>query len=258
MHLVSKVVAAMALELSCAAALWSVAALVLWRSRARRRWRALAVDAARGLRRLAPIAALALGAAVAVGVAATGTFAPAAHLGIWPSTALFFLAGALPASGCWLLLRASVREARGRVRKARRETRLGGFVVLAGGFAQLFVVWGDLLFRLDWRRAIVLESHPAGLALVAGMLLCGLAAFTATLAGLTGKPRPGGMWATLFYVGALTAFVAAADRTGQPAFSAVNSNRWQPTSNGLPSMPPSSDTVWRPTASSIRDSSATV
>jgi hypothetical protein len=206
MSLALEIAATLALEAFAGAALVTAIAHLAWRRTSTRRRRASWMDGARSLRWLPLLAVVALVAVAGLRVAALrgaapGTFDP------WPSSIAFLVAGAPAAAGGWLLVHAGLRERGGRVRKARREVRLGGVLVAAGAFAQLFVVWGDLLFRRAFCRAIVVDTHGAGLALVGGMLLAGVASFVAILAALTGKPRPGGRWAALLYAAAVIGFV---------------------------------------------------
>lgn len=128
----------------------------------------------------------------------------------WVNPLPFLGLGGLATGSAYLVLAAGSLEARGRLRAAKRQVRLGGKLMFLGVFSQLVSIWSDLLFRPRFRLSIVREVPMAALALAGGMLALGCAAFTGLLAGLSGKPRPSGGFAVLLYVGGLTALIAAA------------------------------------------------
>ena len=146
--------------------------------------------AARELRRVAPAALLALSASILLRSWTLGH--PALELEpvtlAWPGA--FSIAGALSTSGCYLIWRAGRLESRGRRRAARRQGRLAAGAILLGA-----ATLAALLVHSTTR-------HVA-LSLTAGVLL-GVTGFAAVLAGLSGKPRPSGHVAVVFYLAALT------------------------------------------------------
>ena len=162
---------------------------------ARRRWRVAWSDAGRTLCRAAPYV-VGLGAAAAV---AQGFVVGRFPL-LWSHAGWFVALGAGPIAGGYVMLEAGRREARGRLGAARRQVRLGGQLAFLGTFAQLVLLWRDLLFLPAFRRALLVESGTAGVILLLGMVCLFCAAFVAILAGLAGKPRPSAYFATLFYV----------------------------------------------------------
>ena len=172
--------------------------------RFRRRRRVAWTDAARTLCSAAPYAAGLGSAAAAVQWLVLGD-TPL----IWTEPGWFLALGASATAGCYVMLNAGRREARGRLAAARRQVRLGGELAFLGTFAQLVLLWGPLIFVPATRRALLVESGTAGVILLVGMigLLC--AAFVAILAGLAGKPRPSAYFATLFYLLGLLSVLAA-------------------------------------------------
>ncbi len=170
----------------------------------RRRWRVAWTDGRRTLCHAVPYV-VALGAAVAVGqwLVLGGTPLISAHPG-W-----FLALGASSTAGNYVMLNAGRREARGRLGAARRQVRLGGELAFLGTFAQLVLLWRDLLFLPEFRRAMLVQSGVAGVILLVGMICLFCAAFVAILAGLAGKPRPSAYFATLLYVLGLVGVLAS-------------------------------------------------
>ena len=174
------------------------------RGGSRRRWRVAWTDAARALWRAAPYV-VGLGAAAAVVQWLVLGRTPL----IWAHPGWFLALGASPTAGSYVMLNAGRREARGRLRAARRQVRLGGELAFLGTFMQLVLLWGDLLFLPSFRRALLVESETAGVILLVGMLCLFCAAFVAILAALSGKPRPSAYFATLLYVLGLCGVLAS-------------------------------------------------
>jgi hypothetical protein len=117
-----------------------------------------------------------------------------------PGALSLVVPGALATSSGYVLLLSAARQARGRLRSSRRLVRLGGFLLALGILLLLVATWAELLFHPALRRAVVVGSTGSALALAAGMLALGGAAFIGLLAGLSGKARPTGYFALLFYV----------------------------------------------------------
>lgn len=212
MRILAATVLTLALELLLGAAIFGagacvVAAIAAGSGSAGRRRRAAWSGAGRALVRTVPAAVLLLAAASTLMVA--GPPPAGAPLRVWVTPLPFTLAGALAAAGCWLVLDAGRREARGRWRQARRRARFGGAAVLFGVVAQLIAVWSDLLFRVDFRRAALVGPTPA-LYLALAMLSLGVSAFVGLVAGLAGKPRPAGQVAALLYLLGLAGLAAVA------------------------------------------------
>ena len=170
----------------------------------RRRWRVAWTDAARTLCRATPyVAGLGAAAAGVQWLVLGGTPLIAAHPG-W-----FLALGASATAGNYVMLNAGRREAQGRLAAARRQVRLGGGLAFLGMFAQLVLLWRDLLFLPVFRRALLVESGAAGVILVVGMICLFCAAFVSVLAGLAGKPRPSSYFATLLYWMGLVGILAS-------------------------------------------------
>jgi len=208
MRLVSTVMLVVAGQWLAGILLFSGVAWTLRRTRAGRRRKTDWNLAARTSLRAIPWA-LGLGlAGVAVGVPVPGDLTE--MLGaIWLRPVPLLLLGGAPTAACWLMLHAGRLESRGRLRPARREARLAGKTLLLGPLAQTVAVWSALLFDAPFRRAMVVDTDGAGLLLLAAMMAMILAAFVGVTGGLAGKPRPAAFFATLFYVGAMTALVAS-------------------------------------------------
>ncbi len=170
----------------------------------RRRWRVAWTDAGRTLRSAAPYV-VGLGAAAAVVQWLVLGRTPL----IWAHPGWFLALGASPTAGNYVMLNAGRREARGRLRAARRQVRLGGELAFLGTFMQLVLLWGDLLALPAFRRALLVESGIAGVILLVGMICLVCAAFVGILAGLAGKPRPSAYFATLLYVLGLVGVLAS-------------------------------------------------
>ena len=96
-----------------------------------------------------------------------------------------------------------------RWRLARAVTRLAGELLFVGTLSQLIFVWSDLLFDVTVRRALVESTEGAGLTLLCGMLAMGCGAFVAVTAGLAGKPRPAGWFATILFLSGEASLIAA-------------------------------------------------
>jgi hypothetical protein len=204
----------LALELLLGAAIVAACAWVIatWRgtgSAGRRRtaiWtragRAMPVPVAGGVVLLAIAAAL----LAAAGPDNTG----AAR--IWVTPLPFALTGGLAAVGCFLVIHAGHREARGRWRESRLQARLGGKAVFLGILFQLVVVWYGLLFDVPFRRATLDNSGPA-MSLAISMLALGVAGFIAIVSGMAGKPRPAGQIAGALYLLGLIGLALVAQPT---------------------------------------------
>jgi hypothetical protein len=89
------------------------------------------------------------------------------------------------ATGFSIILLAGRREARGKLREARRLARLGGWPALAGALS----------------LALLSSVLPA--------LLLAPSGFAGLLAGLSGKPRPTGQIAAILFAAGLLLLVAA-------------------------------------------------
>jgi len=174
------------------------------RGGSRRRWRLAWTDAGRTLWSGAPYVA-GLGAAAAVVQWLVLGGSPL----IWAHPGWFLALGASPTAGSYVMLDAGRREARGRLRAARRQVRLGGELTFLGTSTLLVLLWSDLLLVPSFRRALLVESGIAGVLLLLGMICLLCAAFVAILAGLAGKPRPSAYFATLFYVLGLVGVLAS-------------------------------------------------
>jgi hypothetical protein len=151
------------------------------------------------MRRIAPAALIALGGSLLLRSWSAGRPAldPEAVTLAWPGG--FSLAGAISTSGCYLIWRAGRLESRGRRRIARRLGRLAGGAILTGVAVLVALIAGSA----------APASGSAASSLAAGILL-GATGFAAVLAGLSGKPRPGGQVAVLLYLAAVALLVHAA------------------------------------------------
>ncbi len=94
--------------------------------------------------------------------------------------------------GCYLTLDAGRREGRGDLGAARREIRLGGFLICGGAVGVLVVALVALV------SCTALPSSP--LFVTAALACLGGSAFTALLAALSGKPRPSGTFAVMMFL----------------------------------------------------------
>lgn len=163
------------------------------------------VRSARALGRAAPWATGLLASAF---VAQWALFGSLAEMVLWADPIWFVVVGAVPTAGCWLMLYAGHLEGRGRLRRARRQMRLAGQLVFVGVVAQNVLVWGDLLFRVPFRRGVV--ESPAGVVLLLALVGLGCGSFASVVAALAGKPRPSAYFASLLYVSGVCGLVAAA------------------------------------------------
>ena len=170
-----------------------------------RRWRVVWTRSARALWRAAPYAA-----SLCVLGWALQRFVVGGSPVIWADPWWFVALGAVPTAGCYLMLHAGRLEAKGRLRAARRQVRLGGQLAFAGSLLLTVRVWTDLIFRVSLRKAFVVDSGTTGMVLIGAIVAIGCGAFVAILAGLSGKPRPSGQVAALLYLGGLVGFIAAA------------------------------------------------
>jgi hypothetical protein len=211
MRIFGAITLTLAIELLLGAAIFAAGAWVLRSLRsgrfATRRRRVNWIEASRALVPAVPLAAVLLAVSIA-SILAPGDGAPRA-VRIWPTPAPFALAGAVATAGCWLILHAGHREARGMLRAARRQARFGGSAMFLGILAQLVVAWSDLLFSVPFRRAVLGTTTPA-LSLAVAMLALGVAAFIGLVAGMAGKPRPSGHFAALFYLAGVAGLAVAA------------------------------------------------
>lgn len=184
---------ALAFQLLIGTVLFSAGAA--WPGRLSRRKRAAWSRASRELRRVAPVALLALGGSILV--SSLGVGRPVLDLEpvrlVWPGA--FSIAGALSTSGCYLIWRAGRLESGGGRRAARRRSRLAA---------------GAILFGVAGLAALLLGSTiphvPSSLTAAA---LLGATGWVAVLAGLSGKPRPGGQVAVVLYLFGLFLLVRA-------------------------------------------------
>jgi hypothetical protein len=206
-------IAAAAAQLALGAALHAGVATLLARRGAgrgglRRRWIVAWSRGARALVAALPWAAAALASLFALDALGPRRLGDLARL-VWFDPAWFVLLGALPASGCYLIVHAGGLERRGRRRAARAQARLGGELAFVGVLVFLVFVWSGLLFRVPMRRALVDGSEGAGLYLLGGMIGLGGAAFVAVTGGLAGKPRPAGLVAALLGAAGIAGLVLA-------------------------------------------------
>jgi hypothetical protein len=127
-----------------------------------------------------------------------------------PPVLIHALLVSLAAVGCWRLVASGRWEARGNVEGARRLARNGGFL-LAGATLGHLATGAWLLAGLDPRaRGLLLDPRGASLlALVVGGFAALAAAWIGLLAGLSGKPRPSGMFAAGLFVLSLVALTGA-------------------------------------------------
>jgi len=201
MRILGTITLTLAIELLLGAAIFAAGAWALWSlpsgRLATRRRRLVWLDAGRALVPAIPLSAVLLAVAIA-SILAPGNGA-LRGVRIWPTPAPFAFAGAIATAGCWMILHAGRREARGKLRAARRQARFGGSAMFLGILAQLVVAWADLLFNLPFRRAVLGATTPA-LSLAVAMLVLGVAAFIGLVAGMAGKPRPSGHFAASFYL----------------------------------------------------------
>jgi hypothetical protein len=186
---------------------WAVARYLSYRNRTHRPWVASWSRATRSLVRALPVAT-ALGL-LGIGLHLLAGLEPRS-VTPWASPLAFLLLGGLATASALLVLLSGRLEATGRIRAARRQIRLSGKLMFLGIFAQLVLMWTDLLFRPRFRVAIVRDAPVAALAMAGGMLALGCAAFVGLLAGLSGKPRPSGGFATLLYLAGLAGILGAA------------------------------------------------
>jgi len=124
----------------------------------------------------------------------------------------FTLIGSIATSGCYLVLHAARLEARGALRPARVQARVGGktaFLAIDGLLILLLV--SSILVAVTRRGSLVPIGAGTVAAVLAGATLAGIAGLVALLAGLSGKPRPSGYYAAALYVIGLLLLVGAAD-----------------------------------------------
>ena len=135
----------------------------------------------------------------------------------------FSAAAAAVSSGCWLVLCAGRREARGEVPAAERLARLGGKTMFLGAAAWLVLCGASLLgLPAGSRRALFAHAMLPAYGLLVGAIGLGLAGFVGLLAGLSGKPRPSGPLAALLYALALILIATSAAMARQAAGSAID------------------------------------
>jgi hypothetical protein len=124
----------------------------------------------------------------------------------------FTLIGSIATSGCYLVLHAARLEARGALRPARIQVRLGGktaFLAIDGLLILLLV--SSIIVAVTRRGSLVPIGASTVVVVLAGATLAGTAGLVALLAGLSGKPRPSGYFAAALYVTGLLLLVGAAD-----------------------------------------------
>jgi hypothetical protein len=192
--------------------LYATVAWLLGRLCGRRRWLVTWAASARNLRHAAPYAVLV--PAAGAGLAALSPWGIAHSLGgIWPEPIALVLLGAAPTAACHAMLHAGRLEARGSLRAARRQGRLAGELIFVGAQAQLVLVWGGLLFRAPFRRALLADAHGAGTLLLAATVALAVAACVAVMGALAGKPRPSSYVATFLYLSGIVALIATFQST---------------------------------------------
>ncbi len=124
---------------------------------------------------------------------------------------LLLYAGAV--AGGMLILLAGARERRGDLEAARRLARHGGFAMAGCTLAAVptGVAWLALL-PAPVRERLLGADAAATIGLTLGSGLAVLAGFVGLLAGLSGKPRPGGWFAAALLAVALAVVLSAAAR----------------------------------------------
>ena len=124
----------------------------------------------------------------------------------------FTLIGSVATSGCYLVLHAARLEARGALRPARAQARLGGKTAFLAIDGLLILVLVSLIVVSVTQRGTLVPSNAVVVVqILAGAACTGGAGLVALLAGLSAKPRPSGYFAAALYVVGLALLVGAAD-----------------------------------------------
>lgn len=130
----------------------------------------------------------------------------------WTAPGVFTVVAAVATSGCYLVLHAARLEARGALRPARLQVRVGGKAAfLAIDTVLVLLLVSTIGVALAQRSGEPPIDLGAVIRMLAGAAAWAIAGFVFLLAGLSRKPRPSGYVAAAFYAIGLALLVAAAD-----------------------------------------------